>query len=307
MIAPEHLATLAAIQRTGSVGGAAQELGYTPSAISQQVRRLERQVGSPVLDRIGRGVMLTELGRHLVDEGAAILRQLEALETGASARTQGAATGSLRLAAFSTAIRGLVAPALTDLRATAPGLDIGLVETEPGPALDLVATGGVDAAIVHSWGELPLTVPEHVEFLTLGYDVADVLVHADHPLATTDSVSPDRLADEPWVCAPVGSVCHGWLTHMFAQHGLRPDIRHWALEFSSHIGLVAEGVCVSLVPRLGREQLPARIVALALCDPVPTRRVVLAWRRSMAPSPALSALRAALTQSADHRLDPTPG
>lgn len=305
MIEPEHLATLAAVRRTGSVGGAAAELGYTPSAVSQQVKRLERRVGGPVLERVGRGVMLTELGRHLADEGTDILARLERLESGLGRVAGGPVAGGVRLVAFSTAVRGLLAPALSTLAVDEPDLTVTLVERDPHEAIDLVATGGADAALVHNWGDLPLPFPAHVEVVTLGVDTADVLVHRDHPLAGAAGATALDLVADDWVCAPEGSVCHGWLTHMFDLHGARPRIRHWSWEFASHVGLVAEGVCVSLVPRLGREQLPASVVAVPLTDPVPTRRVMMTWRRSMAPSPAIARVREELARVGAQRLTGT--
>lgn len=304
MIAPEHLATLAAVRRTGSIGAAALELGYTPSAVSQQVKRLERRVGGAVLDRVGRGVVLTELGRHLVDEGSDILARLEALESGLGRIGGGPVVGTVRLVAFSTAVRGLLAPALRALATEEPGLDVTLVEHDPHEAIALVAAGGADAAIVHNWGDLPLPFPEHVEVVTLGVDTADVLVHRDHPLAGAPSTTALALVDDDWVCPPEGSVCHGWLTHMFDLHGARPRIRHWSWEFASHVGLVAEGVCVSLVPRLGREQLPDSVVPVPVTAPVPTRRIMMTWRRSMAPSPAIARVREAVAEVARGRLSP---
>ncbi|MBM6400118.1 LysR family transcriptional regulator [Phycicoccus sonneratiae] len=304
MIDVDHLVTLSAVRRTGSIGGAAADLGYTPSAVSQQVKRLERRVGGAVLERVGRGVMLTELGRHLVDEGADILARLEALESGLGRVTGGPVSGSVRLVAFSTAVRGLVAPALRALAGAEPLLDVTVVEHDPHDAIHLVASGAADAALVHHWGDLPLPFPEHLEVVLLGTDTADVLVPAGHPLAGRGPVDATAFADEPWVCAPVGSVCDGWLTHMFDLHGRRPDVRHRAMEFSSQVGLVAEGVCVGLVPRLGREQLPAAVVPVAVTDPVPTRRVMMTWRRTMAPSPAIGRVRDELARVAAERLAP---
>jgi len=92
----------------GSVVGAADALGFTPSAVSQQVKRLEKQTGVALLERVGRGVMLTAHGRRLVDDGSRLLTQLEEVEAGLQ-RDAGRVTGRLRVAAFSTAMRGLVA------------------------------------------------------------------------------------------------------------------------------------------------------------------------------------------------------
>lgn len=303
MIDPDGLVTLAAISRTGSVAGAADELGFTPSAVSQQVKRLERRVGGALLDRVGRGVIPTELGRRLVVESQPILAALEHLEAGLHAGDpQAPIVGTLRLAAFSTGVRGLVAPALTALATTTPGLDVEVLEWDPHDAVDLVASGGADMALVHNWGELPLPVPAHVESVRLGLDRGDVLVPATHPLAGRAHVTATELADEVWACAPVGSVCHSWLLHMFDLNGAVPRIRFWTMEFSSQIGLVEAGLGVALVPRLGRENLPNAVRVVPVTDPIPTRRVMLLWRQSMAPSPAIHALRAALVTQAEERL-----
>ncbi|MGL5819307.1 MAG: LysR family transcriptional regulator [Phycicoccus sp.] len=195
MIAPDHLVTLSAVRRTGSVVRAAAELGYTPSAASQQIERLERHVGAAVLERVGRGIALTELGRHLVDESADILLRLEALESGLRRVTGGPTAGSVRLAAFATSVRGLLAPAMRRLHAAEPGLAGTVLELDPHEAIDLVATGGADAAVVHNRGDLPLPFPTHLDVVDIGIDTADVLVPAEHPLTTGSGVS--ALGREP--------------------------------------------------------------------------------------------------------------
>src|SRR5687767_14501990 len=103
MIDLAALTSLRAVASHGSVVGAADALGFTPSAVSQQVKRLEKQVGVALLQRVGRGVMLTGQGRRLVDEGSRLLADLEALESGLH-RDAGRVAGRLRVAAFSTAM-----------------------------------------------------------------------------------------------------------------------------------------------------------------------------------------------------------
>src|ERR1700689_2356967 len=76
------LDSLRAVDGYGSVVAAADALGFTPSAVSQQIKRLERQTGVPLLERVGRGVMLTRHGRHLVEEGTRLLSDLEELQSG---------------------------------------------------------------------------------------------------------------------------------------------------------------------------------------------------------------------------------
>src|ERR1700734_4274126 len=76
------LDSLRAVGAHGSVTAAADALGFTPSAVSQQVKRLEKQTGVPLLERVGRGVMLTRHGRHLVEQGTRLLSDLEELQSG---------------------------------------------------------------------------------------------------------------------------------------------------------------------------------------------------------------------------------
>ena len=293
MIDLAALTSLRAIDTHGSVVGAADALGFTPSAVSQQVKRLERQTGVPLLERIGRGVMLTRQGRHLVDAGARLLTDLEAIESDLHQQA-GTVSGQLRLTAFSTAMRGLVAPRVSHLQATHPDLTLTLTEREPWDTVDLVASGQADLGVAHSWGDLPLSVPDHLVTTSLTDDVADVVVHAAHPLATRVRVTPHDLVDEGWIATPEGTICRQWLNRMYDGTGRLPRITHQSMEFQSHLALVRAGLGIALVPRLGREELTGDLVAIAAHDPVPTRDIVAVHRRSMADSPAVRAVVRAL-------------
>jgi DNA-binding transcriptional LysR family regulator len=285
MIDLEALVSLRAVDTHGSVVGAAGALGYTPSAVSQQVKRLERQAGVALLERVGRGVMLTEQGRHLVDHGSRLLTDLEAIEAGLH-RSAHTVAGTIRLAAFSTAMRGLVARALPSLLAAHPELRVRLSEHEPWDTIDLVAAGHCEVGLVHRWGTTPLAIPEHVEADIVGHDVADVLVPTGHRLACRSRVSPKDLVDEAWIATPEGTICREWLQRMHDGLPHPPRIAHQSVEFESHVALVAAGLGIALVPRLGRGALPEGAVAVAVHDPVPTREITALRRRSMRDSPA---------------------
>ena len=294
MIDLTALASLRAVDTYGSVVAAAQSLGYTPSAVSQQVKRLEAQTGARLLERVGRGVMLTHEARHLVDAGGRLLSDLEALESSLR-RQSGHPAGHLRVAAFSTAMRGLVAPRVHDLRDTCPELDLSLIEREPWDTVDLVASGQADIGVVHSWGDVPLAIPDHLETTFLADDVADVIVCAGHRLASRTRVTTQDLVDEHWIATPEGTICRQWLTRMYDGTGRLPRIAHQSQEFQSHLALVRAGLGIALVPRLGREDLGPELVAVAAHDPEPTRSIVAVHRRSMAESPAVQAVVKALS------------
>ena len=289
MIDLDALVSLRAVDAHGSVVAAAAALGFTPSAISQQVKRLERQAGVALLERVGRGVMLTEQGRQLVDHGARLLTDLEEIEAGLH-RSTSTVAGRIRLAAFSTAMRGLVAPALPALLADHPELHVSVLEHEPWHTIELVATGQCEVGVVHSWGNASLAIPEHVQAVVVAHDVADVLVPAGHRLAGRTRVSPKDLVDEHWIATPEGTICREWLHRMYDGTTRLPRIAHQSIEFESHIALVAAGLGIALVPRLGRAALPHSVVAVAAHNPVPTREIAVLHRRSMRESPAIAAV-----------------
>lgn len=297
MIDLEALAALRAVDSHGSVVAAATATGFTPSAVSQQVKRLERQTGVPLLERVGRGVMLTEHGRHLVDAGGRVLRDLEAVEADLHHRAD-LVVGHLRLAAFSTAMRGLVAPVVRDLLDLHPRLTVTLVEQEPWDTVALVADGRLEVGLVHTWGDVALDLPDHLVRTSVASDVADVILPAAHPLADRASVTPHDLVDQAWIATPDGTICRQWLSRMHDGTGSRPRIAHESMEFASHLALVAAGLGIALVPRLGRGPLPDGVLAVPVHDPVPTRDVVAVHRRTMATSPAVRALVDALASVA---------
>ncbi|WP_203136420.1 LysR substrate-binding domain-containing protein [Microbacterium sp. JZ31] len=293
MIDLDALAALRAVAAAGTVSAAADTLGFTPSAVSQQIKRLERQTGVPLLERVGRGVMLTHDGRYLVDEGERLLADIEHVQA-ALRRRAGTVAGTVRIAAFSTAMRGLVGPRARGLREAHPELTLALTEREPWDAVDLVASGQADVGIVHTWGDVPIEIPDHVVATSVAHDVADVILHRGHSLAGRASVTPHDLVDEGWIATPEGSICRQWLGRMYDGTGRRPRIAHVAMEFDSHLALARAGLGIALVPRLGRAALGDDLTAVAVRDPEPTREIIALHRRSMAPSPAIAAVVEAL-------------
>ncbi|HWJ67663.1 MAG TPA: LysR family transcriptional regulator [Nocardioides sp.] len=294
MIDLDALAGLRAVATHGSVVAAAAATGFTPSAVSQQVKRLERQTGVPLLERVGRGVMLTSHGQHLVDAGERVLADIEQLEAGLQQRA-GVVTGRVRLAAFSTAMRGLIAPVARELHDRHPDLTLTLDEREPWDVVDLVASGQVELGIVHRWGGVALAVPDHVVSTRVASDLADLVVHRDDPLAGRSQVTPHDLADVGWIATPEGTICRQWLSRMYDGTGRPPRIAHVSAEFDSHLALVRAGLGVALVPRMGRAPLGDDLVAVPVVEPQPVRLVDALHRRTMADSPAVQVVLAAFT------------
>jgi DNA-binding transcriptional LysR family regulator len=298
VIDPAALRSLIAVRECGTVVAAGAALGYTPSAVSQQLKRLEAQSGAAVIERIGRHVVLTEHGRRLAERGERLLDELEALEHLPHAEPA-ELTGTFRIAAFSTAMRGLLVPALAEVRSRAPRLRLALDELDPWEALQRLERGAYDLAVVHDWVGMPLTVPEPVETRFLLEDRADVLLHRTHPFADAERVTPKDLADDTWISIPAGAICHAWLLRMFGRAGLSPDIAYFDEDFSTHIAMVDAGLATALVPRLGREPLPADVVPVEVVEPVSSRTVSAAWRTASAGHPARRVVLDALVSAAE--------
>lgn len=287
-----RLRALHAVAVHGSVGRAATALGYTPSAISQQISKLERETRTPLLEKRGRGVVLTDAAQELVRTAQTVLALVEQAEVGLEAR-RGQVGGRLSLAAFATAARGLLPPVLAELTAHYPELELRVLESDPYLMADLVARGEIDLAVVQDWPNTPLATPEGVARRHLGLDVVDAVLPADHPLAVHELLSVSDLLGQRWVNTPAGTICHDWLIRTLREAGEEPDIRFQATEFDTQIALIGAGLCLGLVPRLGRAPLPASVVARPV-TPEPTRRVSVLWREHASRRPAIIAALEAL-------------
>ncbi|WDT91699.1 LysR family transcriptional regulator [Streptomyces sp. SCSIO-PteL053] len=281
-----RLRALHAVFVHGSVAGAATALGYTPSAISQQITKLERETRTTLLERRGRGVALTEEALRLADTAQRLLAIMEQAETELEER-RGLPTGRLTIAAFASAARGLPG-VLAELDRDHPALDVRLDEVDPHLSVDLAAKGVVDLAVAHDWDIAPLPAPEGLAQAVIGLDRCDLLVPEGHALAGRDGVRREELARERWICQPPGTVCHDWLVRTLRTAGYEPDIRHRAEENHTQLALVAAGLGIAMMPRLGRGPLPDGVVAVRLA-PVPERRLYALWRTEAARRPAITA------------------
>lgn len=294
MFDPQALRALAAIARTGSVAAAAEHLGYTPSAVSQQIKRLAAQVGVPLTARVGRGVVLTPAGQALTDAGPEVFAAMERAAD-AARRRAAAVAGTLRVAAFSTAVRGLLAPRLTGLAAAHPALEVSIDELDPAPAAAALASGAVELALVHDMDGVALPLPAQVRWRGVHTDVGDVIVRSDHPLAERRTLAGRDLAGSTWVTSPPGTACHDWFQRLLAGVEAAPRVRHRVDDFSTQLALVESGGVIALIPRLARPALPPTVRAVPV-EPSPVRRVDAVWRASSESNPAVHAVVDALAR-----------
>lgn len=283
---------LHAVSTAGSVRGAADVLHVTASAVSQQLSRLEREVGQRLLEPSGRGIRLTDAAWLLAEHTSRLLAQVEAVEADLAGH-RGAVTGELRIAAFATAARGLLPATIRALRDGHPDLAVRLSVQEPDLAIPALSRGDVDIAVVQDWPEAPMPLPENLSQATILDDTLDAAVPADHPLAHREVVDLVELHNDDWISWTSGQICHDWITTTLRGGGVEPRIVHTASEHSTQVALVRAGLGTALLPRLGREPIPdgVRIIPIR---PTPIRRVHALWRTTATRRPAIGAALDAL-------------
>lgn len=280
------LRAMEALATHGSITAAAAALGYTSSAISQQIARLERDVRQTLIERQGRRATLTVAGRTLAESASRIVIELESLNAELEAQAQ-TVTGRLTIAAFPTAARGIIPETMHELRRRWTELDLQLIEVDSHRAVHLVARGAVDLGVAHDWLEMPLSLPDGLQTRRLGNDISDVLLHHEHPLAGREFVDLDDLLDESWLYEP-GSVAHDFLVNAYQRSPEPARFAHMVTEYSTQIAMVGAGLGVALVPRMGRGALPPTVRPIRVRSG-PKRQIYGLWRTAAGRRPAIAA------------------
>ena len=191
MLSIERLQALRAVSTFGSVTGAASALHLTPSAVSQQIGKLQRDVGQRLIEPYGRGVRLTPAGSLLADRAHAILAEVEQAESELD-RRRDQVFGDLEVAGFATACRALLPQTVARTPPGPPQLKVRLSERQPEESIRLVAAGHLDLALVNDWMNAPLVLPDGLDQLMIMEDPVDLAVPADHPVGGSDLGRADR-------------------------------------------------------------------------------------------------------------------
>ncbi|SCL32213.1 DNA-binding transcriptional regulator, LysR family [Micromonospora rhizosphaerae] len=295
MLDVRRLQVLRAVVASGSVSAAARHLGYTPSAVSQQLAVLEREAGVVLLERTGRGVRATDAGRLLSGYAAVISRQVAEAET-ALADLRAGRTGRVVVRYFATAGARLVAPAVAALRREHPGVRVELGLTGVEDPLPELVDGRVDVVlVVRSGAARPV---DGVRFTHLCDDAYDAVLPRTHPLAGRPVLALAELAREPWVgCEPPGP-CRDAVLDACAAAGFSPDVVVESEDYTTAQGFVAAGLGVSLVPRIALGSPDPQVVVREVGNPRPVRSIHVAVRDAAPLSPGVRGLVAALRRAA---------
>ncbi|MBL3687845.1 LysR family transcriptional regulator [Leucobacter zeae] len=307
MLEVKRLRLLWELHARGTVAAVAEALNYSPSAVSQQLAILEREAGVPLLRKSGRTLDLTPAGEALVAETAPLLAGLERAEA-ALHRARDEVTGTVRVAAFQTAMLAIMPGALRRLRERYPALRVEVVQYEPGAALHETWLRGFDLVVAEQY---PGHGAPHFSGLDRVALTQDPIRLGLPPLGSGDprfdAVSRlADLADLPWVMEPHGAATRHWAEQACRSAGFEPDVRFETADLQAHLRLIASGNAVALLPGLVRTGSAHAGVESAADAPVrlldlpgaPQRTVFTALRESSGAHPALVAVREALAAEA---------
>jgi DNA-binding transcriptional LysR family regulator len=292
-----RLRLLRLVRHYGTVTEAARVLHLTPSAVSQQVRALSRDLGVELLQRHGRRVRLTPAADLVLEHADALHARWEQAQADLDAYRRGE-RGPVRLCGFPSAVVALLTPAAEQLRQEAPDLDLEILQAEPDESLGLLLAGEADLAVLEASPATPATTDPRFDQQLLLDDPLQLIVPTGHALARRTRVALEAVADEPWVAGPTEASSHQIVLLACNRAGFTPHFAHRALDWSAYIALVGAGLGVALVPRLAVTS--TRLVRRLSLEnsPMPTRRILTCVRRGSENQPRIRRLRQALHESA---------
>ncbi|MFF2131314.1 LysR family transcriptional regulator [Streptomyces olivochromogenes] len=319
MLDVRRLRILQHLAAYGTVAATADALHLTAPAVSQHLAALQKEAGTPVVEKHGRTLRLTAAGELLVAHTEVILAELAAAESGLAAM-KGGRRGTVRISAFASAARTLVPPLFERLNDTgtdpAPDngatrdLSLRLSVQEPDEALDELYKRSTDLALVHSYTVLPRSVPAAWEQTVLMEEPVLLALHPDRAglegLTAGQPADLSRLAHLPWLTPGPDTSCYEMIQRACGAAGFVPDIRASSSDFSVLTALAAADAGAVLVPRMALPDHTAPLSLHPLVRPV-SRTVFTVSRAGTGKHPDLRAVLDLLHETATALDDRTAG
>lgn len=293
-----RLRFLREFEERGTLAAVAAALGYSPSAISQQLTLLEKEVGARLFEKAGRGVRLTDAGQVLARHARVLLTAAEAAEADLAALS-GEVCGTVRAGGLQSAARRLLVPAVARMMVDHPGIRAEISELELEQALPDLRVGAVDLVIGDEYDGHPRPRPAGLRFALLLEEPLKVVLPATHPLARPGGpVRVAMLRSDVWTASDEGTGHHAMVVGTCRSlGGYEPDLRHRSSDADVQLELVRVAAAVALMPAL---TLPPDDPALAVRDVAEAtlRRRLVVVTRDSPPAPALTAFLSAVADQA---------
>ncbi|MGV8897484.1 MAG: LysR family transcriptional regulator [Rhodoglobus sp.] len=286
-----------AIEQTGSITAASRMLGLSQPAITQHLQRAEAKLGLPLVSKMGRNVRLSDAGQIL----AAVADQVIDAIDGAAISIGGLASlrsGRVSIAGFPSASSTIIPTLISQLKQSAPGLSVSYVEAEPPDAIELVADGSCDIALVARYPNDESGPEAYAErglwARPLYLDQMLLILPESHPLATERIVDLIDLEDDEWVAGCPR--CRGHVVDACRSVGFEPDITFQTDNFIAVLGLVSRGLGIAILPRLalGTAVIPHGAVVRRI-EPNANREIYAIANEATVRSPTVLAVASALS------------
>lgn len=295
-----RLFLLRELAHRGTITAVAEALSYSPSAVSQQLKVLEGEVGLRLVEPVGRRVRLTPPARRLVEHTETVLQTLEGARSELAAAGS-SITGTVRVAAFQTVAHTLLPPALTALAAACPRLRVELVEDEPETALPALVAREFDLVIVEEYPGFRHRRRPEAEYRRLLTDRLDLAQPRGWPVGRRAGLA--GLSRRMWIMEPAPSLARDWATALCRAAGFEPDVRYETSDLLLHAQLVRTGHAVAILPRLLALADDPDLRLLPLPQ-APARAVYTVARTGAGDHPAVRAVRDALAAALPAQVAP---
>ncbi|MEV5979415.1 LysR family transcriptional regulator [Streptomyces sp. NPDC052114] len=294
MYDPTRLAALVAVSEAGSITRAAERLGYTVPALSQQLAKLEREAGTALLVRHHRGARLTGAGELLVGHARRVLDEMERARH-ELARLAGLSGGRLRVGTFPTAGIHLLPPVLSAFRRAHPDVELTVTGHEPPSGVTAVATGEVDLALTHTYEPAdPVPLPAAVSAEPILVEELVLVTRPGHALSSGTSRLPlAELAGQPLISMAPDHPPRQAVERALARAGTSPAVLVGTPGYALVCALVSAGLGVAVVPEMVA-RTAVTPVGTRLLEPGDLRRTISVVHRTDEPNAAADSFRALL-------------
>jgi molybdate transport repressor ModE-like protein len=276
--------TLREVATHGSITAAAEALGYTTSAVSQQIAKLEKEAGQPLLERHARGVALTDAGRSVVRHTERILVELHAADA-ELAEIRGLRAGVLAIGTFPTAGSSLLPLVVKEFKTRHPGVELKVFSGRFDRLVDALRRRETELSLLwdYEWNRIndPTLTYHH-----LMNDPTMLLVSEHHRLADRDAISIGELRDESWVVRAEDHPVAQTLEKLCQQGGFTPRTSVFAHDYGEVQAMVAVQLGVAIAPRLAVLNPRPDVRSIRLATRPPQRRILIAHLAERRLSPA---------------------
>ncbi len=297
-----HLVYFREVARQLHFRKAAESLAIAQPALSRQIAQLENALGTPLFTRSRRRVELTPAGKILLERLEPILRTLTTIHAHVRATAEGQ-TGHVRIAFTGLAMATVLPGILREFNRKHPGIRIELNESPTSAQLVALQAGEIACGFFHP--DAPTPGLRTHELLR---ERNGVLLPADHPLADKANLKLRDLADTPFVLFPrtLNTGFYDRILAAFSRAGVTPRIAEEVWPRANGIGLVRAGLGVTFITPSEAKHLPLDVNFRALLGHAPESRLVLGWRQTPEPDPALAAFLAVAAASSPHKRSRQP-